>query len=40
MGDDEREETYWAFERVWKNAPFSGVQVKTDYGRGQKGHGC
>ena len=38
MGDDEREETYWAFERVWKNAPYSGVAVKTDFG--QKGHGC
>ena len=33
MGDDDREETFWAFERVWKNAPYSGASVEADFQR-------
>ena len=40
MGDDDREETFWAFERVWKNAPYSGACVEADFRReGEKGYG-
>jgi hypothetical protein len=29
-GDEDRVESYWAFERVWKDAPYAGVTVKPD----------